>query len=120
MVICGLDNIEARQWMSKKLESFVTMEDGVVDPSTIIPMIDGGTEGFKGQTHVILPYMNPSFTDRMWLFPKRQSFNMDTACMTPRKPEHCVAYVPTQRAGARAWEGQAGLLGRAAVVPSCV
>ena len=51
LVICGLDNLEARQWMSDKLISQVKpkLTDDqrriVLNPSTVIPMIDGGTEG---------------------------------------------------------------------------
>ena len=51
LVICGLDNLEARQWMSDRLIKQVKpklTEDGrgiMLDSKTVIPMIDGGTEG---------------------------------------------------------------------------
>ena len=59
LVICGLDNLKARQWMSDKLISQVKpklTEDGrgiMLDSKTVIPMIDGGTEGlfFHYQWH---------------------------------------------------------------------
>ena len=41
MVVCGLDNIEARRWLNAMLVSIA--EDG--DADSLIPMIDGGTEG---------------------------------------------------------------------------
>ena len=55
MVVCGLDSVVARRWINSKLHSMLEYdEDGelVNDP---IPLIDGGTEGFKGNARVIIP-----------------------------------------------------------------
>jgi ubiquitin-activating enzyme E1 C len=41
LVICGLDNIDARRWINAMLVSIA--EDGEAD--NLIPLIDGGTEG---------------------------------------------------------------------------
>lgn len=99
LVICGLDNIEARKWMSKQLMTNVTfvpnqdVQGTIVDPATIIPMIDGGTEGFKGQTHVIVPFMNADFNERVAeFFPPREAVASCTIATNPRKPEHCVVF----------------------------
>ena len=46
VVVCGLDSVPARRWMNQKLMSLVKLDDdGQVDPSTIVAMIDGGSEG---------------------------------------------------------------------------
>lgn len=51
LVVCGLDSIEARRWINATLVQMVDPEDA----DTMKPLIDGGTEGFKGQARVILP-----------------------------------------------------------------
>ncbi|KAI7554980.1 hypothetical protein KC317_g13130, partial [Hortaea werneckii] len=47
-IICGLDSIEARRWINSTLVAMVDMEN----PDSLKPLIDGGTEGFKGQSRV--------------------------------------------------------------------
>uniref|UniRef100_A0A8C8FTF3 NEDD8-activating enzyme E1 catalytic subunit n=1 Tax=Oncorhynchus tshawytscha TaxID=74940 RepID=A0A8C8FTF3_ONCTS len=78
IIVCGLDSIIARRWMNGMLISLLSYEYGVLDPSSIIPLIDGGTEGFKGN-------------DR--LYPPQINFPMWTTASMPRLPEHCVEYV---------------------------
>lgn len=38
IVVCGLDSVEARRWINATLVN-------LVDEETLIPLIDGGTEG---------------------------------------------------------------------------
>ncbi|XP_041955415.1 NEDD8-activating enzyme E1 catalytic subunit-like isoform X2 [Alosa sapidissima] len=92
IIVCGLDSIIARRWMNGMLLSLLTYEDGVLDPSSIVPLIDGGTEGFKGSARVILPGMNACIDCTLELYPPQINFPMCTIASMPRLPEHCVEY----------------------------
>nr|XP_002128360.1 NEDD8-activating enzyme E1 catalytic subunit [Ciona intestinalis] len=94
IVVCGLDSIVARRWINGMLISLLEYdEDGNLDPSSLIPLVDGGTEGFKGNARVILPGMNACMDCTLDLYPPQVNFPMCTIAHTPRQPEHCIEYV---------------------------
>jgi len=92
IIVAGLDNIAARRWMNSTLHDMVDRTSGEPDPSTIIPLLDGGTEGFKGQARVIVPTMTSCFDCSLDAFPPQVNFPLCTIAETPRLPEHCIEY----------------------------
>ncbi|XP_067684861.1 NEDD8-activating enzyme E1 catalytic subunit-like [Haliotis asinina] len=93
IIVCGLDSIVARRWINGMLISLLIYEDGELDQSSIIPMVDGGTEGFKGNARVILPGLTTCIECTLDLYPPQVNFPLCTIAHTPRLPEHCIEYV---------------------------
>ncbi|CAG8466205.1 2807_t:CDS:2 [Paraglomus brasilianum] len=89
IVICGLDSVEARRWMNATIVN-LSQELGEA-----IPIIDGGTEGFKGQARVIIPTVTSCYECSLDMLNKPTTFPICTIANTPRLPEHCIewAYV---------------------------
>lgn len=97
MVICGLDSIEARRWINAML---VDLANGGGEEG-LKPLIDGGTEGFKGQAKVILPTMTSCIECQLDLHAPRQAVPLCTLATIPRQPAHCIEW-----ARIVAWEEQ--------------
>ncbi|XP_060865470.1 nedd8-activating enzyme E1 catalytic subunit [Metopolophium dirhodum] len=93
-VVCGLDSVVARRWINGMLISLLSYDDNQqLDNSTVIPLIDGGTEGFKGNVRVIIPGITPCIDCTLDLFPPQVTYPLCTIASTPRLPEHCIEYV---------------------------
>ena len=97
IIIGGLDNIDARRYINQKVHDLVEFdEEGNPDPTTVIPYIDGGTEGFRGQTKVIIPYKTSCFIcDEDVINVKRNTFAVCSVANNPRIPEHCIEFALT-------------------------
>ncbi|THD19964.1 Ubiquitin-activating enzyme E1 C [Fasciola hepatica] len=94
LVVCGLDSVDARRWINALLASLVVYnEDGSPDPTTVVPLVDGGTEGFKGHVLVVLYGLTGCVECSLDLYPPQVNFPLCTIAHTPRLPEHCVEYV---------------------------
>lgn len=97
IVICGLDSIEARRWINATLVDMVDMEN----PESLKPLIDGGTEGFKGQARVILPTISSCIECQLSMHAPRAAVPLCTLATIPRQPQHCIEW-----AHIIAWEEQ--------------
>ncbi|KAJ1549736.1 hypothetical protein HK096_010739, partial [Nowakowskiella sp. JEL0078] len=82
------------------------------DPSTMIPILDGGTEGvlivfitttqeiyhdnlvtgFKGQSRIIVPRKTACYECSLDMQTKPTTFPICTIANTPRLPEHCIEW----------------------------
>jgi ubiquitin-activating enzyme E1 C len=87
MIVCGLDSVEARRWINGMLFQIAQRQ-----PDRLIPMLDGGTEGFKGHLRVILPHRTACFECSLDTFPPQITYPICTLAHTPRQPEHCVEW----------------------------
>ncbi|KAK9850590.1 hypothetical protein MYU51_012139 [Penicillium brevicompactum] len=88
IIICGLDSIEARRWINATLISMVDMED----PDSLKPLVDGGTEGFKGQARVILPTLSSCIECQLDMHAPRPAVPLCTIATIPRQPQHCIEW----------------------------
>eukprot|EP01025_Chloroclados_australasicus_P017913 TRINITY_DN1919_c0_g2_i3.p1 TRINITY_DN1919_c0_g2~~TRINITY_DN1919_c0_g2_i3.p1 ORF type:complete len:452 (-),score=50.88 TRINITY_DN1919_c0_g2_i3:113-1420(-) len=93
IIVLGLDSIEARKWMNELVLSILERDaEGNPVQGTIVPIVDGGTEGLKGHARVIYPGISPCFHCTLWLFPPQEKFPLCTLAETPRLPAHCIEY----------------------------
>ncbi|KAL4990173.1 hypothetical protein BDW68DRAFT_49418 [Aspergillus falconensis] len=88
IIVCGLDSIEARRWINCTLVGMVDMDN----PESLKPLIDGGTEGFKGQARVILPSLTSCIECQLDMHAPRPAVPLCTIATIPRQPQHCIEW----------------------------
>lgn len=94
IIVCGLDSIVARRWINGMAHQLLQyQEDGKIVDTSAIPIVDGGTEGFKGNARVVLPGKTACIECNLDLYPKQVNFPLCTLAETPRLPEHCIEYI---------------------------
>ena len=82
IIVCGLDSIVARRWINAMVHSLLEFdEDGEVVPTSVKPIVDGGTEGFKGNARVIKPGETACIECTLDLYPPQESV----------KPPSCIS-----------------------------
>lgn len=91
LIISGLDNVEARRWIN----NLIVKSYDISDDDSLIPMIDGGTEGFRGQSRIIFPRITACYECTLNLMgdDTHKKYPICTIANTPRLPEHCIEYV---------------------------
>ena len=98
VIVMGLDSIEARRWLNAMAYGLVNFETDPTtgartpDFATVIPLVDGGTEGFKGHVRVIIPGVTSCFECTLNNFPPQQAVPLCTIAETPRTAAHCILY----------------------------
>jgi len=75
------------------------------DDETIIPLIDGATEGLMGNVALYRPRRGACYECNTHLASERNFANPCTIAATPRIPEHCIAFVMQMEWGKEKPEG---------------
>ncbi|KAK3310692.1 uncharacterized protein B0T15DRAFT_519120 [Chaetomium strumarium] len=90
IVVCGLDSIEARRWINATLVNMAASE--AENEDSMKPLIDGGTEGFKGQARVVCPTLTSCIECQLDMHAPRAAVPLCTLASIPRQPEHCIEW----------------------------
>jgi len=93
LIVTGLDSVKARRWINNMVYSLLTHDAEGNVTGGIVPMVDGGTEGFKGNSRIICPTMTACLECNLDLYPKQVVYPLCTIATVPRQPEHCIEYV---------------------------
>lgn len=88
VVIGGLDNIEARLWISETLVRIARNSNNQI----CIPYVDGGTEAWSGNVRISFPNQTSCLHCHPGLFTAAVRYQSCTLVSNPRKPEHCIQW----------------------------
>ncbi|PIA19225.1 hypothetical protein COEREDRAFT_37834 [Coemansia reversa NRRL 1564] len=88
LIVCGLDSIDARRWINAYIHELADRHG----MEGFKPIVDGGTEGLKGNMRVILPKVNACFECGLDIYPPKVTYPICTIANTPRLPEHCIEW----------------------------
>lgn len=94
VIVSGLDSVDARRYLNSVVAGLVEVDEETGDENleTVIPIIDGGSEGFRGQVFNIAPFVTPCFECLIDTFPPQTTYPLCTIASEPRLPEHCIQY----------------------------
>jgi len=102
--ISGLDSAKVRKWVNDKVIELIEYDnEGLPNTASIIPFIDGGTEGMRGQMKFHYPHFTGCYNCHRKDLGATPHFAMCTVAHNPRIPEHCIQY-----AMLTAWPGTFG------------
>lgn len=92
LIVTGLDSVVARRWINNMIFSLLSYDNEGNVNGGIIPLVDGGTEGFKGNSRIICPTITACLECNLDLYPPQENFPLCTIASVPRLPEHCIEY----------------------------
>ncbi|KAL8271518.1 hypothetical protein Esti_004553 [Eimeria stiedai] len=93
VVIGGLDCVETRRWLNARMHELVerdSMGSVVVERAPLL--LDGGTEGLRGQMRLCIPGVTACYECGIGTLAPQVTYPLCTIASTPRQPEHCVEY----------------------------
>ncbi|KAL8424441.1 hypothetical protein Efla_001043 [Eimeria flavescens] len=93
VVIGGLDCVETRRWLNGRMHELVERDEtGAVIMETAPLLLDGGTEGLRGQMRLCIPGVTACYECGIGTLAPQVTYPLCTIASTPRQPEHCVEY----------------------------
>lgn len=93
VVIGGLDCVETRRWLNGRMHELVERDSaGAVIMETAPLLLDGGTEGLRGQMRLCIPGVTACYECGIGTLAPQVTYPLCTIASTPRQPEHCVEY----------------------------